>query len=235
MNRRHFDALLALELRRAGPLMIRVALATAAGLGLLLVAGRGSGTNLSAVLVGTTVGYALAIPTAVLREKFDGTLGFLVGLPTTPGTIAAAKLAGAALAVLPGAAQVALAVAWLAPRGLFQGGPFGAALVALVGAWVALTCLSFFMASTIVRFELQTMAAAPVTVGVIALILGSLAVDRFVPDPLGLLRRFLAAPWAPAASALAGLALAVAMASVSWRFSTRGIAHYRPRPEALTW
>ncbi len=115
MSPRHVGTLARVEIQRAKPLLGRLYLAGAAGLALFFALGRGSGENVLVVIMGVTMGAAAVMPFAVMRDKLDHTLEFLLSLPVTVSDLVTARFLAAALGLLPGAIATGVAFALVTP------------------------------------------------------------------------------------------------------------------------
>lgn len=77
----HLVALIRVALRRVLPLTARMAGMVVVLMALLVLVGKGGAENMSAVLVGSTLGYILLVPMALSRDKIDGALEFNLVVP----------------------------------------------------------------------------------------------------------------------------------------------------------
>ena len=155
MDRRHFDALLAVELRRLLPLFRRLLVGTLAIDLLFVVAGRATAANIFGLLVGAAAGYVLGPPLQMTRDKMEHTLEFLTGLPAPPGTIAAAKFAAAAIFIVPAGLQIALGFAWYGHATHILGGnAFGALSICALGLLIGASWLMLALAGVATEPEL---------------------------------------------------------------------------------
>ncbi len=113
MNPKHFDALLALEVRRVSPLLLRILLAMLGVVLLFTAFGKGTAENILAAIIGTSLATVLAVPLTVSRDKLEGTLAFLRSLPASTLDLTAARFAAGASSVLPGAILTGISLAIL--------------------------------------------------------------------------------------------------------------------------
>ena len=233
MNQRHFNALLAVELTRARPVVTRLGIATPLALGAFWLLERATPENLLAVTMGAGLGVALvSVPITVLRDKLDRTLEFFVALPTTAGTLAAAKFAAAALVPLPWAVATAIVFALTPPSGVRLGDPVGTAAGVLVAAWCALAALSWVVTAAWARFAPTRAGMWPLALIVLMALVGSFAgrVLRLlgVRDVSAALLRLLEAPWLPLAAALVGAALFAGVGLIAFAITRRALGQYQP-------
>lgn len=232
MNLRHVGNLTLVEIRRAKPLLVRLYLAGAAGLGLFYVFGRATDENILAVVMGVTLGLVLVVPFAVMRDKLDGTLEFLRSLPVTVSDLVAARFLAAAVGLLPGVIATGVAFALVVPPAEFgvlaAVAPYQMALgygaLLTLAAW----CLTAAAACELTRLISWSVAAVVVLVG------------WAVPSVLGLLERegigaalrsFLEQPYAPVAIGAVALAVAAGLAAAAFGIAHRGLARYPSRPQ----
>lgn len=232
MNTAHFDALLWLETRRVGPLVLRLIGATIVVLGLFAAFGRATAENVVAIALGSGFGAVLIVPMTVSRDKLERTMDFLRSLPTTASEIAAARFAAAALSALPNAvlAGAALLVVDLPAPFDFVSGRF--AVAATVALWILLTTAAWLLIAASAAFELSSLLSWPL----IALVLFALVLPRvgawILPDdPIAAITRFLAHPWAPAAIAGILAALTAGIGAAAFIVTRRAIARYTPTPD----
>jgi ABC-type Na+ efflux pump permease subunit len=231
MNRAHFDRLLALELRRLLPVGRRLLIGTLGIGALFLVTGRGNVGNVFGLVIGASVGYVLAAPLQMTRDKMERTLEFLTGLPVEPGTIAVAKFAAAAIFVVPAALQIALALAWYGHSALQLGGDALAALS--LATWGILVGASWLMLAATSVTDPERLLGAPM-VGVAALVLAaSFLGGKVLPHPAETARWFLHQSWAPQASAGILVLAAIVTSVITIRLGTRGIARYQTARDRL--
>src|SRR5690606_22244095 len=174
MNTANFDALLWLETRRDGPLVLRLIGATIVVLGLFAAFGRATAENVVAIALGSGFGAVLIVPMTVSRDKLERTMDFLRSLPTTASEIAAARFAAAALSALPNAvlAGAALLVVDLPAPFDFVSGRF--AVAATVALWILLTTAAWLLIAASAAFELSSLLSWPL----IALVLFALVLPR---------------------------------------------------------
>jgi hypothetical protein len=232
VNQRHFNALLAVELKRARPVLVRLGIATPLGLGVFLLLGKGTPQNLLAVVLGAGLGVAVAgVPSGVLRDKLDGTLEFFLRLPATPGTVVAARFAAAALASLPWALATAAVFALVARSYSIAGNPVAAAWGMLAVSWCALSALSWVAMAVWARFEPRRAGMWPlgliVIVGVLGSISGRLLRALGVDDLSAVVSAALNAPWLPLAAALSGAALVAGVSLAAFHVTRCAFRDYR--------
>ncbi|MFI5233795.1 MAG: hypothetical protein ACHQSE_14950 [Gemmatimonadales bacterium] len=197
--------LLRLELRRQRPMVVKMAVLTAIVCGVFFAAGKRAPSDLLAVMMGSGLGAVLIVPMGISRDKMEGTLDFLCGLPVDPRAIAASLALPATAHVNP---VVVVVLTWLA--------------MLLIGACTvaALTC-----------FELESLLGAPLVGLVIAFVLVPRAVRALVPAVTGeAVVRFLQQPAAPLLVAACLLAMGTLVGAMAFGMTTRGFANYRTDP-----
>jgi hypothetical protein len=232
MNRTHVDALLLVELRRLMPLFRRLLAGSVALALLFVVTGRASLANMFGLAIGASVGYVMAVPLQMTRDKMERTLEFVAGLPVAPSSIAAAKFAAAAIFVVPAALQIGLALVWYG-RGVLA--VSGTAIAALsIAVWGVMTGASWLLLAATSATEPERLLGAPM-VGLAGLVVVfSVLGNRLLPHPAETVRWFLHQQWAPEAAAAVLVLTAGAAAWMAIRIATRGIARYRPRRDQMT-
>jgi hypothetical protein len=233
MERRHFRALLKVEVARHRTVVTRLLLTTAALVAVFWVAGKRGPDTMLAVVLGAGLGSALIVPMGVTRDRLEGTLAFLTGLPTRPATIAAARFAVVVFATAPWALLAAFGMLPLA-RELEHGPPpLAAALGTALLAWIGLTTIGWVLTGVLSRWDLAQMLGVPIIVAVIALLVLPRLLRPLVPaDPVAWLTWFLAQAWAPVAIGGGLVGLALLAGAVSFGLAVRGIARYDAGPGA---
>ena len=232
MNLRHVGDLTRLEIRRAKALLGRLYLAGVAGLALFYVLRRATDENILAVVMGVTLGMTLTVPFAVMRDKLDRTLEFLLSLPVTVADLVAARFLAAAIGLLPGVIATGVALALVTPPTEFGVLAAVAPAQMALGFWVLLTlaawCLTAAAACELSRLISWSIAGMVVLLGwVVPWVLGLLERD----GPAAALRSFVEQPYAPVAMGAAALVVAAALAVAAFAIAHRGLTRYPSRPE----
>ncbi len=232
MNLRRVGDLTRVEIRRARSLLGRLYLAGVAGLALFYLLGRATDENILVVAMGVSLGITVTVPFAVMRDKLDRTLEFLLSLPVTVAELVAARFLAAAIGLLPGVIATGVAFAVVTPPAEFGVLAAVAPVQMALGYWVLLTlgawCLTAAAACELTRLISWSIATMVVLVG-----LG-------VPWALGLLERegsaaalrsFLEQSYAPVAMGAVALVVAAALAVAAFAIAHRGLTRYPSRPE----
>ncbi len=232
MNVGHVRDLMRVEVRRTMSLLGRLYLAGAGGLVIFFALGQATDENILVVTMGVTLGAASMTPFAVMRDKLDQTLEFLLTLPTSVADLTMARFLAAALGLLPGAVASGVAFALVSAPPEF--GPLAtvAPVQFAVGYWLLLTlaawCLTAAAASEVKSLISWSVAAMVVFVGfVMPKIIGVL-------DREGLkaaLRSFFEQPFAAVVVAGVVGTIMFIIACVAFAFTHRGFTRYEPRPE----
>ncbi len=188
------------------------------------LAGKQAPTDLLATLIGSSLGVALIVPMGIARDKMEGTLEFICGLPVHARDIAASRFAAVALLALPWAVGVGVFSRSVPALGTLN--PLGAG--ALI--WVALVLLGVCATALLTRFEFESLLGAPVVAMVLLVVLVPRAVHLLIPGlSAGALLQLLSRPTAPAIVA-AGLVVAgAAVCGAAFVITARGLATYRAR------
>jgi hypothetical protein len=219
--------LLKLELRRQLPMVVRMACLTVVVSAVFFLAGKRGPGELLAALIGSSLGVVLIVPMGVSRDKMEGSLEFICGLPVEPSAIAASRMIAVAVLAFPWAVGVgALSLVVPATASL---GPIAVAAF----TWFVMTSLGACATAMLTRFELETMLGAPLVAMVIAVVLVPRAVHALLP---GLTREsvvlYLQRPAAPLVLGLLVLSAVAALGIAAFRMTVSGFARYRPGADA---
>lgn len=234
MERRQLAALLTVELRRQRRVTARLFVSTAVIAAVFWLAGKRGPDTGFAIALGMGFGAALIVPVGVTKDRLEGTLAFLTGLPTRPSTIAAARFAAVAVTTLPWAVVAAGGLGWVAAA--FPGAPPPAwvALGALPLAWAGFTTIGWILTGVFSRWDLAQLLGVPIVVAVIALLLIPRVARPLLPaDPAAWFGTFFASPWGPLGVASAVLLVAAAAGAAAFALAVHGIATYRPDPASF--
>ena len=233
MNRRHFDALIALELKRSWKAHRPVVAACIVAVVVLVATGKATSYILLLIVLGG--GFAPTIGTAasMLGEKMGRTLEFLCTLPTEPGTIAAAKFVAMAVTALPWALGGAFVLVGSDLGGL----PFASTELAWLSAaaaiWGSYLALGWGLLALWTRFEPEQIGIFPIVILMILAFGGDLLLDLLDPKRITAALEWLSTtPWAPAAIAAAVLITAAALGALAFQVTVSGLRTY-PRPAEL--
>ena len=215
--------LLALELRRQRPILLRMAgLTVIVGI-IFVLAGKRTASDLLAALIGSSLGVTLIVPMGIARDKLEGTLDFICSLPVEPRAIAASRFLAMALLATPWALGIG-ALSIMSP----PPGSLGPGSIAVL-AWLAMLLLGSCSIALFARFELEQLLGAPIVVLVILTVLLPRAFHTLLP---GLdseeARRLLLLPHAPAMLTLALTAGLGALGWIAFAMTRSGLAEYGP-------
>lgn len=217
-------SLLLLELRRQCRVAARLALVSLAVCAIFYIAGKKAPADMLALMLGCSLGVVMIVPMGITRDKMEGTLDFICGLPIQPRAIAGSRFAALALLALP----------WAAVTGVLAGGVrevmgLDPMLVAAT-MWLAMIVVGACLIALMALFELEVLFGLPLLILVLSLALLPRALRSLAP---GLTRdavvRFLQRPDAPYLIAALVLAVALTAGTVAFAATERGFAHYRPR------
>jgi hypothetical protein len=185
------------------------------------VAGKRASSDQLALMLGSGLGAALIVPIGIARDKMEGTLELLCGLPVAPRALAASRVAAGALLSLPWAAGAGVLALGL-PRG-FGLDPFGVGVL----AWLALLLLSAWGTALLARFELESVLGAPFVAMLLFLVLLPRVLRALSPAlSLDVVLDFLRQPFAPALLAFAMLSTVVACTAIALAITSRAFAAY---------
>ena len=232
MNLIRVRELTRVEVRRSAFLLGRLYLLGVVGLAFFFLIGRATDENILAVVMGATLGAASVTPFAVMRDKLDRTMEFLLSLPVTAADLVTARFLAAAVGLVPGAVATGVAFALVAPPAEF--GPLLATLAPIqmaLGYWVLLTLAAWVL----------TAAAACEVSGLLGwsaaalLVFVGFAVPRLVElfdrtNASAMLDSFLRQPYAVVVMASVAAAVIVAMSMAAFVVAHRRFAGYLSRP-----
>lgn len=223
-----------LELRRVRPQLLRSLVLLAGGFGLLLLTGRADREFATLFLLLMAMVFLMFLPPNQIRDKLDGSMAFLLGLPVERSTLARAQCLAAGVVMVPAALFMATAwsltaPAWF-PPGLSRPGLPGVALA----SWSALTALSILLSSILVRFRLDQLSAIPFLI-----VLGL----PFILDPLlapllpslTQVVEFLARPWAVVLIETGLVLMSAVVALAGYRMLRSGLSRFQPMAGSITW
>lgn len=234
INRRHFDALIAIELKRTWKTLRLVLVMGIVAVVVLVATGKVTRFNLLALVLGGGLAPTIGAAATMLRDKMERTLEFLSTLPTEPSTIAAAKFCAIAVTALPWALVGAFVLVGSDLGGL----PFASTELAWLSAaaaiWGSYLFLAWGLLALWTRFEPEQIGIFPIVILMILAFGGDLLLDLLDPKRITAALEWLSTtPWAPAATAAAVLVAAAALGALAFQVMVSGIRTYRPRPAEL--
>jgi hypothetical protein len=215
--------LLRLELRRQRSLVVRMIGLTILVCLVFYALGKRTQSDRLAIVIGTSLSAVILVPMGISREKMEGTLDFVCGLPVEPRTIAASRFAAAAIIALPWATGIGF-VSTLAPTiGALNG------VVVAVLAWLGIMLLCECCMALFTIFDLESLIGWPFAAFIISLMVLPRVVRAVFPGIteetiLQLLQR----PATPVVLSLVLLIAAAIVGALSFAMTTRGFANYRP-------
>lgn len=218
-------ALLRLELQRQRPMAVRMALLTVIVVGVFFAAGKRAPAELLAAVLGSGLGALLIVPMGVSRDKMEGTLDFICGLPVEPRAIAMSRLMAMAILAAPWAIAAGVTAAMLPAATRVD------PVAVCVFAWIVALIIGACGVAALTCFELETMLGAPMVVLVITFAVAPRIVRALFPRAtsdaaLQVLRQ-------PAAPLLVALSLAVAagvVCTIAYWAIVRALSRYRADP-----
>lgn len=215
--------LLGLELKRQRPMLFRMVALTAIVCATFYLAGKRTPADFLATLIGSSLGVVLIVPMGISRDKMEGTLDFLCGLPVESQEIAASRFIAVAILSVPWAMGVgALSLALPASIPL---NPPGVAIL----MWLGLFMLGVGATALLARFDLENLLGAPVVAIVIAVVLLPRAARLLLPAfTREAFMAFLRQPSAPLVLMFVFLAVTVVTGATAFEITSRAFANYRP-------
>lgn len=206
-------------------MLLRMIVMTLAVCLVFFVAGKRARTDQLAVLIGCSLGVALIVPLGIARDKMEGTMDFICGLPVEPWDIALSRFAAVVALALPWA--VGIGAMSIGATAIGRLNPFDVAVV----AWFALSLLGTCATALFSRFDFETLLGAPMIVMVVVLVVVPRAVRFWLPDlTAASVLRALAQPMAPALLVGGAVLTAVVLGGVAFGMTVRGFATYRRDP-----
>ncbi|MFI5233632.1 MAG: hypothetical protein ACHQSE_14085 [Gemmatimonadales bacterium] len=217
--------LLKLELRRQRPMVLKMAALTAIVCGVFFAAGKRAPADLLAAVMGSGLGAVLIVPMGISRDKMEGTLDFLCGLPVEPRAIAESRFAAMAAVAVPWAVAVG-AVSLALPATLHMN-----PVAVMVLTWLAMLLIGACAVAALACFELESLLGAPLVGLVVAFVIVPRAVRALFPAVTGeAALHILQQPAAPLVIAVCMLAVAGVVGGIAFGMATRGFANYRGDP-----
>jgi hypothetical protein len=226
--------LVRLELGRIFLPVVKMYGFTAAVAALLLAAGWSTPGRLSFLLALAGFSTLSQIPMNALRDRIEGGLEFLKGLPVDAGTLALARVAACAVGAVP-AAVIVLGAAVVLGRGtdpVVEGTAWIPGAVIL--AWAGLAAGASLVTGLVLRVQVSRIGYVPLVL-VLALAALDPVVDRLVPDPAATVGSLLELPWLPQAAWAAGLAASGLVTSLAFQLARSGIRTFTPGRDRVTW
>ncbi len=218
-------ALTILELRRHRPVLQRMMLLTAMVCIVFFALGKRSAVDQLAALIGCSIGVVLIVPLGIARDKMEGTLDFVCGLPVEARDIAASRFV----------AMSALASPWaLCIGALSTAAPVIGTLNpvdAFVFAWLGMLLMGSCATALFTRYDFETLVGTPIVLLILFVAIAPRVVRILVPSltPESLLL-ILGQPYAPLVLVVV-LSTAVALVgALAFGVTVRGFAAYSHDP-----
>jgi hypothetical protein len=211
-----------LELRRHRPVLQRMILLTAIVCVVFFALGKRSATDQLAVLLGCSIGVVLIVPLGIARDKMEGTLDFVCGLPVEARDIAASRFLAIAALAFPWALGVgALSIAAPAIGSLNP-------VDAFVFAWLGLLLMGACTMALFTRYDFETLLGTPIVVMILFVAIAPRVVHFWLPSltPESL-ARILSQPYAPLAIGITLFAATGLLGALAFGLTVRGFATYR--------
>lgn len=223
-----------LELRRVRPQLVRSAIFVTVIFSVLVITGQATGTFAVILLLGFAVSFTMLFPPNQIRDKLDGSLAFLLGLPVERSTVALARCLATGLIMVPGSLFVVaawhLAAPTFFPPGLSRPGPAGVALV----SWSAGTAVSILLSALLTRFRLEQVTAYPFLIFLGLLFLLDPLITPLLPDQVSV-ARFLARPEAAMLVETGLVLVSAGVAVAGYRILRNGLERFQPLTASMTW
>lgn len=197
---------------------------------LLLLARDEEPASVAHVLIGLSCAFAVGFPVLMMRDRLDGSLDMLAGLPVPGIHIARARLAAVATICLLGGVQIGGAALLLFRPGLTPLHRAALAIAAGGVGWVVLTAGGFLVGAFMTRYPLHHAANRILINTVLVLIFMPLLIDMIWPE-VPVWSYFFALPTPLLVATV--LLLAAGAIAVSLRMMAKGIDRFEPVRESL--
>ncbi len=228
VDRAQLRALLAADVRRLGPTVLRSTAGVLAIVVVALVAGVGARGFVAGLVGALLVMQPMFLALQLVKDRMDGTLAFLCALPVRPATLAAVRLVPIVLASVAGGAVATV----LAARAGVPAALGGDAALATVAILLLATLVPAALASVVLalgaRFRFETLVSLPMLLVFALMVLGKLAGRVAPPGTAERLRALAATGWAPAAAAVVCCALLVVVVALAFRATARTFERFTP-------
>jgi hypothetical protein len=202
---------------------VRMAVFTVISCALFFALGKRAPSDFLAIMIGSSIGIVLMVPMGISRDKMEGTLDFICGLPVEPRAIAGSRFIAVAILAVPWAVATGAVAASVPQIGALN--PLGVTVL----MWLAMLLLGACGTALMTQFGLETLFGAPLLAMVITLVLLPRVVRALVPGiTQEALLRFLQQPAAPYVIAAALVAAVGIVGAVAFAATARGFAGYRP-------
>ncbi len=238
MNRRDFQwpairSLLGLEFRRVRKQVLHTLGGSLAVVTVMVLADFGSSAVF--VLLGA-IGFSFALmgPMHVMKDKLDGTMEFLAGLPASPASLAAARCAAAGALTALGAFFVTAACGIALPP-ILDVPAIRVVAVAYPLSWFSASAASWLLMGLMARFTIARLASTGFAVPFVVLIGALWVFDALFGNPVDLLADLMARDSGLSILILAVLLLSTIVMAASYLLTRGGIARYRPEPDKVDW
>jgi hypothetical protein len=218
-------ALLMLELRRHRPMLQRMILLTATVCLVFFALGKRTAADQLAALLGCSIGVVLIVPLGIARDKTEGTLDFVCGLPVEARHIAASRFIALAALATPWA--LAIGVLSNAVPSIGSLSPVDAFVLVWLGMFLLGSCATALFS----RYDFETLLGTPVVLVILFVAIAPRVVRLWLPSltPQSIIR-LLSEPYAPLAIVATVLAAVAVVGAVAFGATVRGFATYRYDP-----
>jgi ABC-type transport system involved in multi-copper enzyme maturation permease subunit len=183
--------------------------------------GKHSPEDRLAIVLGCSFGVVLIVPMGISRDKMEGTLDFICGLPLEPRDIAASRFGAVGLCTVPWA--VVIGAVWLAR-------PFSIALNPLAVfavAWLAMLTVGAGATAIFTCFELESLFGVPIiAMLLLVVVLPRIAHALFPALTTAITIESLMRPASPSLAALAALLFVGLTGAIAFAATVRGLARH---------
>jgi ABC-type Na+ efflux pump permease subunit len=233
MRDRATRRLIALEARRARPVVVQTTLMAAVAGVVLGLVGWLTPARASWLLFAWSLAAPWSLPMSVMRDRLDGGLEFLQALPLSAGRLAAGRLLSAVLFSLP-AGVVAAVAHGLTHPGLGGWATLRGASAASGAATVGVAVLAALATGIALRLEARAFANG-FGLAFVSVIAVHHLTRRFAPNLAGAVAALAARPWMPHVGAVVLPLLAMAAAWLAFRLARSGMERFTPGRDRVTW
>lgn len=230
---RTVGSLLGLEFRRVRKQVLHTVGGAIAAVGLVALAGLDSSTT-GFIAVAVGLSFVVMGPMHVLKDKLDGTMEFLAGLPATPASLALARCAAASGLTALGAFFVTAACGIVLPP-ILNTPAIRVVIVAYPLAWFSASAASWLLIGLTTRYTVARLASIGLVAPLVALVGVLWVFDRLFGSPLDVVTDVMARDSGPAILVSAILLSSALVMAASFGLARDGIARYRPEPDKVDW
>lgn len=238
MNRdaemRALGSLLRLEYRRVRKQVLHTLVGSLVVVGGMVVTGVSDVNTTPFVLVAVGFSFLFMGPVHVLKDKLDGTMEFLAGLPAHASILALARcLAASGLAALSAVFLAAACGVALPP--MLGSSAARIVVVAYPLSWATASAMSWLLIALLTRFTMTRLASVGLLVPFVVMVGILWLFDWLFGNPAQILLALMDRDSWQWILGSALLLLCAGVMAVSYVVARDGIGRYRPEPDKVEW